>query len=142
MSVFKKRPRVHAPLPDDNDDGCQDCDAPVTKRSLLLLEDVDAKVRRLRRQGIAFAEDGFFRRAVGAFAEALQVRPDDGPVLEMKAQAHLELGEFFDAVQAATAAAVALPGWFAAWLTLARAQLNLGEPGLALRSIERVRGWS
>eukprot|EP00966_Prymnesium_polylepis_P032106 747216-Prymnesium_polylepis.1 len=42
----------------------------------------------------------------------------------------------WDAVQAATAACRCAPKWDAAQLTLARAQLNLGEPRLALRSAE------
>lgn len=50
----------------------------------------------------------------------------------------MELGRDWDAVQAAQRAAAERPQWPTAFLTLSRAQLNLGEPQLALQSIEHA----
>lgn len=50
----------------------------------------------------------------------------------------MEVGEDWKAVQCAQRAVELQPGWAAGHLTLSRAQLNLGEPELALQSCERV----
>jgi hypothetical protein len=52
------------------------------------------------------------------------------------AQVLLEAGQCWEAVQAASRAAQLRPGWPEAHLTLARAQLNFGEPQLALASYD------
>jgi hypothetical protein len=51
-----------------------------------MLEDAAAKAARLARGGCLLAEEGHFRRAAGAFGEALQYTPHNAAVLEMKAQ--------------------------------------------------------
>lgn len=53
-------------------------------------------------------------------------------------QVWMEVGEDWRAVQCAQRAVELQPGWAAGHLTLCRAQLNLGEPELALQSCERV----
>ena len=53
-------------------------------------------------------------------------------------QVYLELGKDFEALQAATRATRLLPQMTEAYLTLGRAQLNYGEPGLAQKSLEKV----
>jgi hypothetical protein len=77
--------------------GASDDCPPV--RTLLLLEDTDTKVKRLRCQGVLLAEQGHFRRAAGAFGEAVSFAPADATLHDMKAQVHLEAGDFFEAVQ-------------------------------------------
>lgn len=49
----------------------------------------------------------------------------------------MALHKDFEAVTAATRAIDLAPSWPVGWLTLGRAQLNLGEPQLALASYER-----
>jgi tetratricopeptide (TPR) repeat protein len=53
-------------------------------------------------------------------------------------QVLLEAGQYWEAVQAASRAAQLQPGWPAAHITLARAQLNFGEPQLALTSFDQA----
>ena len=68
-------------------------------RVVFFLEDPTTKLRRLTRLGVRYAEDGCFRQAIGAFTEALVVFPSEGVLWEMRAQAHVQLGETFEAVQ-------------------------------------------
>lgn len=50
----------------------------------------------------------------------------------------MEVGQDWKAVQCAQRAVELVPGWAEGHLTLARAQLNLGEPELALTSCEQA----
>lgn len=50
----------------------------------------------------------------------------------------MELGRDYDAITAASRAVQLSPSSTAAHLTLARAQLNMGEPSLSLSSYQRV----
>ncbi len=54
--------------------------------------------------------------------------------LACTAQVLNEVGRTWEAVQAASTAAELLPHWPAARLTLARVQMNLGEPAIAVAS--------
>ncbi len=131
LAAHKKR-RPVCPWP-TQEDGHDVSPQQPAKRPLLLLEDVTAKVRRLRQLGCRYADDGHFRRAVGAFAEALQFDPANATLLEMQAQAHMELCEFFEAVQCAASATVAFPNWFAGKQTqMSGGQLLLGSSALVL----------
>ena len=60
-------------------------------------------------------------------------------LLEAKAQVLLELGRTFEAIKSSTAATELAPNFAAAFLTLGRAQLNFGEPGYAIHSLERAK---
>jgi hypothetical protein len=101
------------------------------KRQVFTLEDAGAKSQRLEAEGVAQAEQGHFRQAIGAWDEALQYTASRAVLHELKGQAHLELGEWFPAVTAATRATELAPQWAPGWLTLGRAQLNFGEFDLA-----------
>ena len=50
----------------------------------------------------------------------------------------IHLDRYFEAVQAAQRSVERAPTWGDAYLTLARAQFNLGEPTLALDNAERA----
>ncbi|CAI6001274.1 unnamed protein product, partial [Closterium sp. NIES-64] len=59
-------------------------------------------------------------------------------LFEQKAQVLMEMGRLWEAVRAGTCATEIAPDWHDAWVTLARAQLNLGEPHLAQASFSRA----
>ncbi|KAG3150719.1 hypothetical protein PI124_g12991 [Phytophthora idaei] len=103
----------------------------VTRR-VGLLEDVKAKVKRLKDEGNTLAEAGRFRAAMGRWQEALAVDPDNAALYELLAQAAMAVYEDFQAVQFARKATELAPTWSDGFLTLARCQLNFGELTLAL----------
>jgi predicted Zn-dependent protease len=96
----------------------------------------------LKDQGNEFASNGDFTRALTYFDGALRTLEGiDGAtqknralIHELRAQVLMELDEDFKAVLAAKEATLADPDWSEGWLTLARAQMNLGEPSLAVES--------
>jgi hypothetical protein len=67
--------------------------------------------------------------------DAQQKRLLKAQLWEMRAQAENELGRSWAAVRAAEQAVLLVPHWAVGWWTLARAQRNVGELGLALRNI-------
>ena len=71
---------------DGGDAGGEPWLPPSKRGAMLMLEDAAAKAARLARGGCLLAEEGHFRRAAGAFGEALQYTPHNAAVLEMKAQ--------------------------------------------------------
>ncbi|GAX74029.1 hypothetical protein CEUSTIGMA_g1479.t1 [Chlamydomonas eustigma] len=101
-------------------------------------KDAAVEAQRLKALGIAFAEQGNWESALGSWNRAVQLAPIDGHLHELCAQALNETGKAWAAVQAATRACGLLPQSCDALMTLARAQLNLGEPKLAVASMERV----
>ena len=88
----------------------------VVYGQMMTLEDAASKAARLTREGTAFAQGGSFRQATGKWNEALECTPGDWKLYELKAQAALELGEFFPAIQAATKATELAPAWPPGWL--------------------------
>eukprot|EP00897_Mesotaenium_endlicherianum_P009835 jgi/Mesen1/8880/ME000532S08275 len=97
-------------------------------------EDLSAEVDKLLQDGNQLAEAGGFAAALSRWETALAMAPRHAILHEQKAQLLMETGSSWAAVQAATRATELKPEWADAWLTLARAQLNYGEPGLALES--------
>jgi tetratricopeptide (TPR) repeat protein len=90
----------------------------------------------LTEEGAALAESGQFQAALLAWDRAAAAAPPTAALHEMRAQVLDAVGRSFEAVQAATAAVALDPAWAEARITLARAQLNLGEPTLALASFD------
>lgn len=95
--------------------------------------------RALQARGNAHAEAGRLAEALGAWAAGLSAQPparERARLHESRAQVRMLRGEWFAAVEEAAAAAAAQPAWPAAHATLGRAQLNLGEPSLAVRTLQ------
>ncbi|KAK2819366.1 hypothetical protein Q5P01_024927 [Channa striata] len=74
--------------------------------------------------------------ALPKWDEAIQLTPDNPLLYEMKSQVLTILQEVFPAVKAAEMAVKFRPLWWEGWQTLGRAQLNLGEVDMAVRSFQ------
>ncbi|KAL3692838.1 hypothetical protein R1sor_006489 [Riccia sorocarpa] len=94
----------------------------------------DKLSQQLLEEGNVLAEEGKLGEALGKWETAIFLTPQKALLHEQKAQALLEIGKTWGAVQAATSATQLEPTWTDAWVTLARAQLNYGEPYLAVES--------
>ncbi|TRY96218.1 hypothetical protein DNTS_013740 [Danionella cerebrum] len=108
----------------------------IKRRREVLLEDCNAKSKRLKEEGVLLAQQERNREALKRWDEALQLTPEEAELYEMKAQVLISLQEVFLAVQAAEMATRFRPLWWEAWQTLGRAQLSLGEVELAVRSFQ------
>ncbi|TKS84724.1 Tetratricopeptide repeat protein 33 [Collichthys lucidus] len=108
----------------------------IKRRREILLEDCAAKSKRLKDEGAQLAEQGRHWEAVKKWDEAIQLTPDNPVLYEMKSQVLTILQELFPAVKAAELAVKFRPLWWEGWQTLGRAQLNLGEVDLAVRSFQ------
>lgn len=108
------------------------------KRHAIQLEDARTKSQRLCMEGATLAEAERYWEAMKKWDEGLLLMPTDSKMLEMKAQALMAVGEAFLAVQVAKQAVQVEPTWWVAWQTLGRAQLNLGEVRLAVRSFSKA----
>ncbi|MQL82051.1 hypothetical protein Taro_014539 [Colocasia esculenta] len=91
-----------------------------------------------RSQGDQLAEEGKYREALGKWEAALMLTPDKAVLHEQKAQILLELGDAWNALKAASRATQLEPSWAEGWVTLARAQLNFGEPEASVESFDRA----
>eukprot|EP00041_Stephanoeca_diplocostata_P021571 m.504074 g.504074 ORF g.504074 m.504074 type:complete len:151 (-) comp21855_c0_seq7:2456-2908(-) len=89
-------------------------------------------------EGVVLAESEKFQSAVGRWNQAIECTPDRHTLHEMKAQALLEIGENFQAIQSASRATQLQPMWPPGWMTLARGQMALGELDLALSTFQHV----
>ncbi|XP_070706852.1 tetratricopeptide repeat protein 33 [Pempheris klunzingeri] len=108
----------------------------IKRRRSILLEDCATKSKRLKDEGALLAEQGRHREAIKKWDEAIQLTPDNPALYEMKSQVLTILQEVFPAVKAAEMAVKLHPLWWEGWQTLGRAQLNLGEVDLAVRSFQ------
>ncbi|XP_029025526.1 tetratricopeptide repeat protein 33 [Betta splendens] len=108
----------------------------VKRRRQVLLEDCAAKSGRLKDEGALLAEQGRHWEAIKKWDEAIHLTPDNPLLYEMKSQVLTILHEVFPAVKAAEMAVKFRPLWWEGWQTLGRAQLNLGEVDLAVRSFQ------
>jgi tetratricopeptide (TPR) repeat protein len=87
-------------------------------------------VDRLKDEGNELAELGDLRSALGKWESAAALDPTNAVLQELRAQAFLGLEEWWPAVQAAERATNLGPEFGEGWVTLGRAQLNLGEFGM------------
>ncbi|XP_076014823.1 tetratricopeptide repeat protein 33 [Genypterus blacodes] len=106
------------------------------RRRELLQEDCEVKSKRLKDEGALLAEEGRHWEAVKKWDEAIQLTPDNPLLYEMKSQVLTILQEVFPAVKVAEMAVRLRPLWWEGFRTLGRAQLNLGEVDLAVRSFQ------
>ncbi|KAM9841895.1 tetratricopeptide repeat protein 33 [Aulostomus maculatus] len=124
--------------PDDGAHPDEDVDwlHAIKRRREILLEDCAAKSKRLMDEGAVLAEEGRHWEAVKKWDEAIQLTPDNPLLYEMKSQVLTILQEVFPAVKAAEMAVKFRPLWWEGWQTLGRAQLNMGEVDMAVRSFQ------
>lgn len=122
--------------PDEKEDPDFDWVAVNKKKRFEPLEDNKARFERLKQEGISLAEEEKFWQAIKRWDEALAACGSDAPVLEMKAQALINLHEWESAVEAAVSAVKARRNWWAAHQTLGRAHLGLGNLGQARREFQ------
>ncbi|XP_061589289.1 LOW QUALITY PROTEIN: tetratricopeptide repeat protein 33 [Cololabis saira] len=108
----------------------------IKRRREVLLEDCGQKSQRLKGEGVQLAEQGRHWEAIKKWDEAIHLTPDNPQLYEMKSQVLTILHEVFPAVKAAEMAVKFHPLWWEGWQTLGRAQLNLGEVDLAVRSFQ------
>nr|XP_020490325.1 tetratricopeptide repeat protein 33 [Labrus bergylta] len=108
----------------------------IKRRREILLEDCAAKSKRLKDEAALLAEQGRHWEAVKKWDDAIQLTPDNPELYEMKSQVLTILQEVFPAVKAAEMAVKLRPLWWEGWQTLGRAQLNLGEVELAVKSFQ------
>ncbi|KAJ6834195.1 tetratricopeptide repeat protein 33 [Iris pallida] len=64
--------------------------------------------------------------------------PEKAKLHEQKAQVLLEIGDAWSSLKAAARATELDPLWAEAWITLGRAQLNYGEPDIAMESFDKA----
>ncbi|KAL3041982.1 hypothetical protein OYC64_020030 [Pagothenia borchgrevinki] len=108
----------------------------IKRRKEILLEDCAAKSKRLKEEGAELAGHGRHWEAIKKLDEAIELTPDNPLLYEMKSQVLTILQEVFPAVKAAEMAVKLRPLWWEGWQTVGRAQLNLGEVDLAVRSFQ------
>lgn len=108
----------------------------IKRRREILMEDCAAMSKRLADEGALLAGEGRHWEAIKKWDEAIQLTPDNPLLYEMKSQVLTTLQEVFPAVKAAEMAVKFRPLWWEGWQTLGRAQLNLGEVDLAVRSFQ------
>ena len=109
-----------------------------SKQNPLQLEDVTSASHRLEHEGVILAEAQKYRQALERWQRALNLTPLKASIFEMRAQVFLELDQVFDAVQSATKSVELEPNKTEYRLTLARAQIGLGELSMAKENLKTV----
>jgi len=110
--------------------------AEAKRRKLVALEDNNIRYNRLKKEGSALAEEGRFWEAITRWNEALLINDKDAALLEMKAQALIQVHEWEPAIELAESAVKVDKTWWVGYQTLGRAQLGVGEVGGALRNFK------
>ncbi|GFR31118.1 tetratricopeptide repeat protein 33 [Trichonephila clavata] len=96
------------------------------------------KCEEFKTEGVRLAELNRFEDAVKEWDKALTLMPRDEKILEMKAQALLQLNTPFPALQAAERAVKVNPQWWVAYQTLGRTQLGIGDLKMAKISFSKA----
>lgn len=105
------------------------------KSSFAASKDVGEK---LKEEGALLAERGFFKEALTKWNHSLQHIPNDFTLHEMQAQILMTLEKDMASVQAAERSVNLKRNWQPGWQTLGRAQLNIQDPSMALKSFGRA----
>jgi len=96
----------------------------------------------LKTRGEKLAEQGQLEQALSCWSAALALNPQDFEIYEMQAQVLLELKEDFKAIKAAEKCVLLAPNFVYGYLTLGRAQINLGELEMALETFKKATQFS
>lgn len=104
------------------------------RKKIALQNTCEKKCQELKDEGIRLADLQRFKEAVSKWDEALSLAPKDACILEMKAQALLQLNDPFSAIQSAEQAVRFKPQWWVAYQTLGRSQLAIGDVKMAKAS--------
>mmetsp|Transcript_28395 Transcript_28395/g.39626 ORF Transcript_28395/g.39626 Transcript_28395/m.39626 type:complete len:217 (+) Transcript_28395:1-651(+) len=103
------------------------------------------KIKLLDDEGTSLAEKGAYGQAIGKWNQALQMSLDADDEANLKAvlheqcsQVYLEMGRAYDAVVQAHKAVENDSTFVHGYVSLARAQLNLGEPYMALSTMQKA----
>jgi len=112
--------------------------AVAKKKKLEALEDNKALFSRLKQEGILLAESGKFWQAINQWDKALSIDASDAVLFEMKAQALMSLHEWLPSIKCSEECIKLQPTWWVGHQTLGRAQLGLGEVGMAVTSFEKA----
>ena len=107
-------------------------------KKVFTLEDAESKSVRLQREGNILAEEARFWEAIKKWDAALQLTPDKAVLHELKAQAYTQLNEHFPAVSSAQKAIECDPTWYIGYVSLGRAQMNIGEVRMAIKSFSQA----
>ncbi|KAJ6804053.1 tetratricopeptide repeat protein 33 [Iris pallida] len=81
---------------------------------------------------------GLYNEALRKWEAAIMLTPEKAKLHEQKAQVLLEIGDAWSSLKAAARATELDPLWAEAWITLGRAQLNYGEPDIAMESFDKA----
>ncbi|XP_035221009.1 tetratricopeptide repeat protein 33-like [Stegodyphus dumicola] len=108
------------------------------RKKSTLQENCRIKSEEYKAEGVRLAELQKFQEAVTEFDKALTLVPADNTILEMKAQALLQLNCPFPALQAAEKAVKINPRWWIGYQTLGRSQLGIGDIKMAKISFSKA----
>ncbi|TRY74438.1 hypothetical protein TCAL_01305 [Tigriopus californicus] len=124
-STSLKRPVIHSLFQEDPEE--VPSVPPPAKRSLLRVEDPPTQGKRLRAEGIFLAEQGRFWQAIHLWNQALDILPQDVRLLEMKAQALIQVHEWEPAIEIGRKVTQIDPLWWEGYQTWGRALVGGGR---------------
>lgn len=126
-SSARKRPLANSLFQDDDDSEDSAAVLIPVKRSFLRLEDPHTRCQRLKAEGITLAEQDRFWQAIHLWNQALEITPQDVKVLEMKAQALIQVHEWDPAIEIGRQIIQIDPLWWVGFQTLGRAFIGCGR---------------